>query len=223
MSSRGLLVLMIVLIHYHCGAIGECVVSVTQDGYQEVNLTQGSITVSCQVNALDCSGELKAYWFRYLSSKHEELCTKQCRPRFSSSTLSNAAILEITGLQMNDSGIYMCGIFYQESAKTGNGTTLVVKDRRKTMVTSECVTLIVFCMLLLVYSVAVFVVYAHRSKWKPCRFRMNKETHRQESNKNNRSRRLFQAIAQEYHKRYPWKSQKQNNARDDDDTIYQNT
>ncbi|XP_053550835.1 immunoglobulin superfamily member 6 [Bombina bombina] len=218
--------LKVALIHYLCGATKGCTVTAKQNDYQEaVSLT--AIKLSCHFTAEGCSKNINIYWFRYLSSQHEPVCNRECKPRFKTTTVDRTAFLEISKLEINDSAIYICGIENSESNATtskvtGQGTILVVTDKPKIVVTTECTGLIVFCTLLFIYNLVVILIYAFRSKLK-LRKNIEEDSHRGDTEKSHRGQRFFHAIAQEmYHKRYARKSHNQSQHVIEED-IYQNT
>ncbi|XP_075421535.1 immunoglobulin superfamily member 6 [Ascaphus truei] len=229
LSSISLLLLEFILIHYHCGATEDCKVTVTQDKFQETYVSLGTVTLSCSYTATACTDQPDIYWFRYLVSQSETLCTKAtCIPRFTAHFTNPGASLAISSLQLNDSAIYVCGIVFTKSKSstskaTGHGTTVVVRDRA---LTTECTVLIIICALLLVYSIAVFAVYAFLN-WSKLKLfihtKKGEDLTQEDPSKSYRRRRIFQAIAQElYHKRYAGNSRGQSHV-PEDDTIYQNT
>ncbi|KAM5152702.1 immunoglobulin superfamily member 6 [Mantella aurantiaca] len=200
-----------------------CQVTVNQERYHAFEYWK-TIKLLCQYTAIDCSNPQEISWFRYLATSHEKL--PQSNNRFNSTRDSNCLYLEIKNVTVQDSGIYVCGITYENQEPTaqniGQGTTLLVLDENYRTITAGNTSLIVVCTLLFVYCVSVFSYYAYRSKWKICKQKQDKKLSMNPTHKSFKTRRLFQAIAQEYHKRYDRKTRKQNQVIEDD-TIYQNT
>ncbi|KAM4631860.1 immunoglobulin superfamily member 6 [Discoglossus pictus] len=223
---RCVLFMEILTFQYYCGVTDGCKVTMTQE--ETVNETPGrTANLSCNFRKTQCEGEPQIYWFRYLSSRKETLCNTTCKSRFMVRSSGQSIFLEIDNLGVNDSAIYICGVAYigsnsLTSKTTGLGTTLVVRDKPRSVITPECTALITICVLLLIYCVAVFLLYAFQSKLKFFKNIKRKENTTHNIRKSYRGRRIIQAITQEYNKRYPRKSRKQSNVRDDD-IIYQNT
>ncbi|XP_063284944.1 immunoglobulin superfamily member 6 isoform X2 [Pelobates fuscus] len=200
------------------GLIQGCNVSVVQDKSCVAVVSQGSVRLFCQITTTGCGEDFNTYWFRYLVSGHQELSKLGQDSKFIATKSAKTATLEIKDLQLNDSAVYVCGIVFTNAVATGSGTTLMVKEHR---VSTDCIVLIFLCCVLLIYSIAVFL-YTYRSKLKRSNWITSKGSNRKETDKNLKSQRIFQTIAQEYHKRYPRKRDHQNDV-EEDDTIYQNT
>ncbi|XP_072275044.1 immunoglobulin superfamily member 6 isoform X2 [Pyxicephalus adspersus] len=218
-----LLFLKIVLLYYQCGAKG-CQVTVNQE-YQ-VSECRDYHKLSCQFTSTGCADDkLEISWFRYLASRHENL--SQNKDRFIPRRESNYVYLEMKNLTAQDSGIYICCITYSDQEPTaqniGEGTLVMVLDTNYKTCTEGNTALIVLCTLMFIYCVTVFSYYTFKSKGSQCsKVKQNKDVSTNQSQKNYNTRRIFQAIAQEYHRRYDGKTQKQNQVIEDD-TIYQNT
>lgn len=215
-----LLFLKIILLYYHCGVKG-CQVTIEQEK-NKVTECWKTIRLSCQYNAKDCPDYTEVFWFRYLVSSHENL--SKGSDRFILRKDSNLFYLEIKNVSVQDSGIYICGVTHKNQEPTsqniGQGTTLEVSDEKKKTFTAGNTFLIVICTLLFVYCVTVFSYYAYRSKGKF--FKLKKDKDMNQTGRSYKTRSIFHAIAQEYHRRYDGKTQKQNQVIEND-TIYQNT
>ncbi|XP_077305134.1 immunoglobulin superfamily member 6 [Lithobates pipiens] len=212
-----LLFIKIILLYYQCGVKG-C--QVTMEEKNKVTECWKTIKLSCWYDAKNCPN-MQVFWFRYLVSSHENLTTGS--DRFIHSNDTNRVHLEIKNVTMQDSGIYICGITPRNQKLTsqniGEGT-LDVSDEKKKTFTAGNTFLIVICTLLFVYCVTVFSYYAYRSKGKFCK--LKQDTDMNETGRSYKTRSIFHAIAQEYHRRYDGKTQKRNQVIEND-TIYQNT
>ncbi|OCT64228.1 immunoglobulin superfamily member 6 [Xenopus laevis] len=233
MALRGFQVSVMFQLLWACCDVAEgCTVTVAEEHARSECQVSDNITLSCEFTYNNCKMLGETYWFRCLVSHCEKICDKPCvNGRFkvlanrTVQSVTTKTVLHIDNVHANDSAIYICGArdsnFRDIGSKAmGQGTTLVVKDEAQSIVTTGCVVLIVFCVLLLLYNIAVFSIYAFRSKLKM--FKEPKTEEAGSTNKSYRRQRIFQAIAQEYHKRYPRKSMSPNSTRVDD-AIYQNT
>ncbi|XP_031244015.1 immunoglobulin superfamily member 6 [Mastomys coucha] len=207
-SKRGLR-LEISLILFHVGVVGACTVSVLQPGYLEVDYDSEAVTMECTFSTTGCSPvQPKSLWFRCGTHQPEALCLDGCRNEADKFTVKetldqNRVSLTVNRLSPNDSAIYLCGIaFANEKAprakQTGNGTTLVVRER---LFSKEVHSLLIVLLALLsVYVTGVCVIFIVLFKLKSNSPR-SRET--KEDSKKKSARRIFQEIAQElYHKRY---------------------
>ncbi|XP_040212761.1 immunoglobulin superfamily member 6-like [Rana temporaria] len=213
-----LILLKIILLYYHCGVKG-CQVTLKQEKNKATQLWE-TITLSCWYNATNCPDEIEVFWFRFLASSQENLSKGSDRFIISKDSKN----LEIKSVTAQDSGIYFCGITHRNRQPTkqniGQGTILQVSDGYKKTFTAGKTSLIFICTLLFVYCVTVFSYYAYRSKGKFCNLKEDKDMN--QTGRSYKTRRIFQAIAQEYHRRYDGKTQKRNQVIEND-TIYQNT
>ncbi|KAE8579379.1 hypothetical protein XENTR_v10024023 [Xenopus tropicalis] len=225
------LVFQLLLACCYCDAAEGCTVTMEEGGVNREHLVLENITLWCSFTQTNCQSGIDLYWFRCFASHCEEICSNTCiNERFkvlpsgkgSRSFTSTKSILSIASLHASDSAIYICGAGGRKDNinSMGHGTTLVVREQEQSIVTTGCAVLIVFCVLLFLYNVAVFSIYAYRSKLKIFKEPKTEEKEDGSKNKSYRRQRIFQAIAQEYHKRYPRKSINPNSV---DDAIYQNT
>ncbi|XP_028723679.1 immunoglobulin superfamily member 6 [Peromyscus leucopus] len=202
------------LILFHVGVLGACTVSVVQPGYLEVDYTSETVTMECTFSTTGCSSKQpRSLWFRCGTHQPEVLCLDGCRNKADKFTVretldQNQVSLTVNRLSPNDSAIYICGIAFphepaRRAKQTGNGTTLVVRERFLSREVRSL--LIVLLALLSVYITGVCVIFLVlcKSKSKSPRSRETKEDSQKKS-----ARRIFQEIAQElYHKRYVETSQ----------------
>uniref|UniRef100_G3V884 Immunoglobulin superfamily, member 6 n=2 Tax=Rattus norvegicus TaxID=10116 RepID=G3V884_RAT len=207
-SRRGLR-LGISLILLQVGVVGACTVSVLQPGYLEVDYTSQTVTMECTFSTTGCPAvQPKSLWFRCGTHQPEALCLDGCRNEADKFTVKetldqNRVSLTVNRLSPNDSAIYICGIAFPNekvptAKQTGDGTTLVVRERLFSREVHSL--LIVLLALLAVYVTGVCVIFIvlFRSKSNTPRSRETKEDSKKKS-----ARRIFQEIAQElYHKRY---------------------
>ncbi|XP_007651801.1 immunoglobulin superfamily member 6 [Cricetulus griseus] len=202
------------LILFHVGAVGACTVSVVQPGYLEVDYTSETVTMECTFSTTGCSSKQpRSLWFRCGTHQPEALCLDGCRNKADKFTVQetldqNRVSLTVNRVSPNDSAIYICGIaFPHEPAprakQTGNGTTLVVRER---LLSKEVHSLLIVLLVLFsVYITGVCVIFIvlFKSKSNSPRHRETKDDSQKKS-----ARRIFQEIAQElYHKRYVETSQ----------------
>ncbi|NXV73050.1 IGSF6 protein, partial [Atlantisia rogersi] len=118
---------------YNAGATDTCKVTVTQPGFQEADYSVQTIFLSCTFSASGCSSSPpQVLWFRFLTNKHEDLCTPECKKqeKFKVHLLSeNNVSLQINNLTVEDNAVYICGISFSSShsphaKQTGDGTVL---------------------------------------------------------------------------------------------------
>ncbi|KAG9477018.1 hypothetical protein GDO78_002419, partial [Eleutherodactylus coqui] len=181
-----------------------------------------------------------------LASTCEELHPKRVDRFVVTTPAAGHTLLEIKSIETKDSGIYICVIVSTGSPEstskaTGPGTMLIIRDKPDKAVTPINIALLVLCTLLFIYCIAVFSYHSFKSKWTICKCVQNKHGSTTDTNRNFRTRSIFQAIAAEYQKRYDGKVKKQVNRSDkprssraaltavrknqviEDDEIYQNT
>ncbi|OBS70774.1 hypothetical protein A6R68_00689 [Neotoma lepida] len=200
----------------HTGVVSACTVSVVQPGYLEVDYTSETVTMECTFSTTGCSSKQpRSLWFRCGTHQPEALCLDGCRNKADKFTVKetldqNLVSLTVNRVSPNDSAIYICGIaFPHEPAprakQTGNGTTLVVRERFLSREVHSL--LIVLCALFSVYITGVCVIFLVLFKSKSNSPR-SRETKEEEDSQKKSARRIFQEIAQElYHKRYVETSQ----------------
>ncbi|XP_069838079.1 immunoglobulin superfamily member 6 [Dendropsophus ebraccatus] len=222
-SLGGCIFLHFILIYYHYTGVRSCSVTVNQAEYLEVLLNQGSANVSCQYKTINCTGEAEIFWFRYLASTYETLG----KPKITVWKAAGNTHITINNIELKDSGIYVCGIAFPISNKTmskitGQGTTLTIQEKPDVTVTPTNTALLVLCILLILYCIAVFSYYFIKSKGGIWKYIRNKRSFTIGDDKSFRTRSVFHAIAAEYRKRYDRKTKKQNEVIEDDG-IYQNT
>nr|XP_055195919.1 immunoglobulin superfamily member 6 isoform X2 [Nyctereutes procyonoides] len=205
-GSRIVLGLEINLILFYVGAARGCRVSVSQPPYLEVDYNQEAATIQCSFTHMGCpSQQPKSLWFRYGVDQPENLCLDRCKNNAGKFTVKealteNQVTLTVNRVMLNDSAIYICGIIFPNSKEpgakqTGEGTTLVVRERKELHS-----LLIAVLSLLSIYITGALVIFVVLSKSKSNSLR-NKET--EDSRKKKSARRIFQDIAQElYSKRH---------------------
>lgn len=208
-TGRSGLRLEISLIILHAGVLGACTVSVLQPAYLEVDHDSEAVTMKCTFSTTGCSPvQPKSLWFRCGTHQPEALCLDGCRNKADKFTVKetldqNQVSLTVNRLSPNDSAIYICGIAFPNekapsSKQTGDGTTLVVRER---LFSKEVYSLLIVLLALLsvyVAGVCVIAIVLLKSKSNSPRSREIKGDSKKKS-----ARRIFQEIAQElYHKRY---------------------
>ncbi|XP_047568823.1 immunoglobulin superfamily member 6 isoform X3 [Lutra lutra] len=208
-GGRIILGLEISLILFYVGAAHDCLVSVHQPPYLEVAHTQGAVTIQCSFSYNGCiTRQPKSLWFRYGADQPENLCSDGCTGDAGKFTVKEALTegevsLTINRVTVNDSAIYICGIAFSRSKqpgakRTGEGTTLVVREMKEPHRLHSL--LIAIISLLSIYITGALVIFVILSKSKSNSLR-NKET--EDSQKKKSARRIFQEIAQElYSKRH---------------------
>lgn len=191
------------------GAAHDCTVLVQQRPYLEVAHTQGAVTIQCSFSYNGCiSGQPKSLWFRYGADQPENLCSDGCTGDAGKFTVKEALTegevsLTINRVALNDSAVYICGIAFPTSKqpgakRTGEGTTLVVREMKELHRLHSL--LVAILSLLSIYIIGALVIFIILSKSKSNSLR-NKET--EDSQKKKSARRIFQEIAQElYSKRH---------------------
>ncbi|XP_076997684.1 immunoglobulin superfamily member 6 isoform X2 [Tamandua tetradactyla] len=198
------------MILFYTGAVGACMVSVSQPRYLEVDFTHKAITIECTFSTVSCPEEQPTrLWFRLGAHEPESLCLYGCRTEADKYTVreslaENQVSLTVNRVTLNDSAIYICGIAFPhegtwKAKQTGEGTMLVVREIK--LLSKELQSFLIALVLLLsIYLTGMCVVFIVLSKSKRNTLG-NKET--EDSQKKKSARRIFQDIAQElYHKRH---------------------
>ncbi|XP_068002883.1 immunoglobulin superfamily member 6 [Melanerpes formicivorus] len=217
---------------YSAGAADNCQVTVTQPRSQEADSSMHTVFLTCAFSSSGCSSSSpQILWFRFVTNKHEDLCTPGCtdhqkyKVHFSS---ENNISLQINDLTVDDNAVYICGVAFSDSSsphskQTGSGTVLTKTGAEKQQSNGKLVSIfmIIISSLLFLYSTTVFtffVVY----KLKPKLLKKSrKEDSRREDCKIKSGRQIFHAIAQELRKqRYAEHWQQPDEV--EDDTVYQN-
>lgn len=115
--------------------------------------TGQSAVIPCTVNSHCLNYNMEYKWFVFQENSHFEVNKDQSKYSL------EGASLNIQSLNQTDSGIYHCAAVssHEDPAKAtqyiARGTTLVVKDTFKVMV--RYILLLVSCILLAIYSVAI--------------------------------------------------------------------
>ncbi|KAM6299322.1 immunoglobulin superfamily member 6 [Aegotheles albertisi] len=214
---------------YSAGAADTCQVTVTQPRFQEADYSMHTVYLTCAFSASGCpSSSPQVLWFRFLTNKHEDLCTPGCtdhqKYKVHSPTENNIS-LQINDLTVDDNAVYICGIAFSDSSsphskQTGDGTVLTkTAENQHSNGNLIFIFMIIASTLLFLYSTTVFtffIVY----KLKPKLLKKSGKDQR-ENCKIRSGRKIFQAIAQELQKqRYAEHCGQPDDL--EDDTVYQN-
>ncbi|NXE03506.1 IGSF6 protein, partial [Lophotis ruficrista] len=207
---KNMLMLAFDWILYGAGAADTCQVTVTQPRLQEADYSTHTVFLTCTFSASGCSSSPpQVLWFRFLTNKHEDLCTPGCtdnqkyKVHYSSS--ENNISLQINNLTVEDNAVYICGIAFSDSSsprskQTGDGTVLTKTEKQHS--NGNFIFMIITSSLLFLYSTTVFTFFVVYKKISS-------------------GRKLFRAIAQELQKqRYAEHCQQPDDL--EDDTVYQN-
>ncbi|XP_053936795.1 immunoglobulin superfamily member 6 isoform X2 [Cuculus canorus] len=226
---RNVLMLAFDWILYGAGASDTCQVTVTQPRFQEAEYSTHTVYLTCTFSASGCLfSPPQVLWFRFLSNKHEDLCTPGCtnQQKYKVHLLKNNSSLQINNLTVNDNGVYICGIAFPDSSsphskQTGDGTVLTKTENQHSNGKLVFTFMIIASSLLFLYSTTVFTFFAvYKLKPKLLKKSGNKDQ-RRENCKISSGRKIFQAIAQELQKqRYAEHCQQPDDL--EDDTVYQN-
>lgn len=117
---------------FSTGTADTCQVTVTQPRFQEADYSAHTVSLTCVFSASGCSpSSPEVLWFRFLTNKHEDLCTPGCRDhqKYKVYISENNISLQINDLTVDDNAVYICGIAFSHSSspyskQTGDGTVL---------------------------------------------------------------------------------------------------
>lgn len=117
---------------FSTGTADTCQVTVTQPRFQEADYSAHTVSLTCVFSASGCSpSSPEVLWFRFLTNKHEDLCTPECRDhqKYKVYISENNISLQINDLTVDDNAVYICGIAFSHSSsphskQTGDGTVL---------------------------------------------------------------------------------------------------
>ncbi|NXV46211.1 IGSF6 protein, partial [Uria aalge] len=206
---KNVLMLAVDWILYGAGAADTCQVTVTQPRFQEADYSMHTVFLTCAFSASGCSSSPpQVLWFRFLTNKHEDLCTPGCtdQQKYKVHLLSgNNISLQINNLTVDDNAVYICGIAFSDSSsprskQAGDGTVLMKTEKQHS--NGKLICMIIASSLLFLYSTAVFTLFVVYKKISS-------------------GRKIFQAIAQELQKqRYAEHCRQPDDL--EDDTVYQN-
>ncbi|KFO79953.1 Immunoglobulin superfamily member 6, partial [Cuculus canorus] len=200
---RNVLMLAFDWILYGAGASDTCQVTVTQPRFQEAEYSTHTVYLTCTFSASGCLfSPPQVLWFRFLSNKHEDLCTPGCtnQQKYKVHLLKNNSSLQINNLTVNDNGVYICGIAFPDSSsphskQTGDGTVLTKTENQHSNGKLVFTFMIIASSLLFLYSTTVFTFFAvYKVSLKSHIFKYPLKK------KISSGRKIFQAIAQELQK-----------------------
>uniref|UniRef100_A0A8B9C665 Ig-like domain-containing protein n=1 Tax=Anser brachyrhynchus TaxID=132585 RepID=A0A8B9C665_9AVES len=128
-------------------AADTCQVTVRQPRYQEAEYSTQTVSLPCAFSASECSlSKPQVLWFRFFTNKHEDLCTPKCTndQKFKVQISENSIALQINDLSVNDNAVYFCGIAFSDSSsphskRTGNGTVLTKRAKKKIRITKRSI------------------------------------------------------------------------------------
>ncbi|NWH60906.1 IGSF6 protein, partial [Geococcyx californianus] len=195
---------------FSIGASDACQVTVTQPGFQEAEYSTHTVYLTCTFTTSGClSSPPQVLWFRFLSNKHEDLCTPGCtnHEKYKVHLSGNNSSLQINNLTADDNAVYICGIAFPDSSsprskQTGDGTVLTKTENQHSNGKLVFTFMIIASSLLFLYSTTIFTFFVLYKKISS-------------------GRKIFQAIAQELQKqRYAEHCQQPDDL--EDDTVYQN-
>ncbi|NXV31200.1 IGSF6 protein, partial [Rissa tridactyla] len=194
---------------FSTGAADSCQVTVTQPRFQEADYSTRTAFLPCAFSASGCSSSPpQVLWFRFLTNKHEDLCTPGCTDdqKYKVHLLpGNNISLQINDLTVDDNAVYICGIAFSDSSsphskQAGDGTVLTKTEKQHS--NGKLIFMIIASSLLFLYSTTVFTLFVVYKKISS-------------------GRKIFQAIAQELQKqRYAEHCRQPDDL--EDDTVYQN-
>ncbi|NWZ45563.1 IGSF6 protein, partial [Brachypodius atriceps] len=205
---KNLLMLVFDWILYGAGVAGQCRVTVTQPKFQQADSSMNNVSLPCIFSTSGCSSSPpEVLWFRFLTNRHQDLCTPGCtdNQKYKVHSSKNNILLEIKDLTVDDSAVYICGIAFSDSdspfsKQTGDGTVLTVTGKQHS--NGKLISMIIISSLLFLYSSAVltsFVVYK-KKMFPPTQNVALNQNILNNLQKINSGRKVFQAIAQELQK-----------------------
>ncbi|KFQ18065.1 Immunoglobulin superfamily member 6, partial [Merops nubicus] len=175
---------------YGAGATDTCKVTVTQPRFQEADYSMHTVFLTCAFDASGCSSsQPQVLWFRFLTNKHEDLCTPACTDHHKYKvhlSPKNNISLQINDLTVDDNAVYICGIAFSDSSsphskQTGDGTILTKTEKQHSNGKVIFIFMIITSSLLFLYSTTVFTFFVVYKKITS-------------------GRKIFRAIAQELQK-----------------------
>ncbi|KFV61590.1 Immunoglobulin superfamily member 6, partial [Dryobates pubescens] len=189
-NLKNVLMLAFDWILYSAGVADTCQVTVTQPRSQEADSSTHTVFLTCAFSSSGCpSSSPQILWFRFLTNKHEDLCTPGCtdhqKYKVHVSSQNNIS-LQINDLTADDNGVYICGVAYSDSSsphskQTGSGTVLTKTEKQQSNGKLVFIFMIIISSLLFLYSTTVFTFFVVYKKIRS-------------------GRQIFQAIAQELRK-----------------------
>ncbi|NXG40885.1 IGSF6 protein, partial [Psilopogon haemacephalus] len=177
-NLKNILMLAFDWILYSAGTAETCQVTVTQPRSQEADSSTHTVLLTCAFSTSGCSSSPpQVLWFRFLTNRHEDLCTPGCRDHqkykvhFSS---KNNISLQIHNLSVYDNAVYICGVAFSDSSspyskQTGGGTVLTIRGAEEQHSNGKLtfIFMIIISSSLFLYSTTVFtffVVYKLKPK-----------------------------------------------------------
>ncbi|NXY57674.1 IGSF6 protein, partial [Callaeas wilsoni] len=153
---------------YGAGVAHHCRVTVTQPSFQQADSSTNNVSLPCTFSASGCSSSPpEVLWFRFLTNRHQDLCTPGCtdHQKYKVHSSGNNILLEIKDLTEDDNAVYICGIAFSDSVsplskQTGDGTVLTVTGSGKQHSNGKFIFMIIALSLLLLYSSAVLTSFA---------------------------------------------------------------
>ncbi|NWS37666.1 IGSF6 protein, partial [Probosciger aterrimus] len=149
------------------GATDTCQVTVTQPRFQEADYSIHTVFLTCTFSAFGCSpSPPQVLWFRFLTKKHEDLCTPGCtdQQKYKVHLSENNILLQINNLTVDDNAVYICGVAFSDSSsphskQTGDGTVLTKAEKQHSSRRLAFIFMIITSALLFLYSATVFTFF----------------------------------------------------------------
>ncbi|NWR63434.1 IGSF6 protein, partial [Bucorvus abyssinicus] len=184
---------------FSTGTADTCQVTVTQPRFQEADYSAHTVSLTCVFSASGCfPSPPEVLWFRFLTNKHEDLCTPRCtdHQKYEVYISENNISLQINDLTVDDNAVYICGIAFSYSSspyskQTGDGTVLTKAEKQHSNGKLVFIFMIIASSLLFLYSTTVFTFFVIY------KVSLNILNNLQ---KISSGRKIFQAIAQELQK-----------------------